>query len=147
MAYTRRLFGPQWSPLQQLQSEVNRLFQNWSDPATPGSGGNFPTLNAWEERDALHLTAELPGLSMQDLEIYVTDNRQLTIKGERKRTVPEKAVRHREERGFGKFARVLTLPFAVDAERVEARLENGVLYLKLAKHESAKPRKTQVKGE
>lgn len=145
MAFVRGSFGNQWNPFQQLQSEMNRLFQRWTDDSTATSA--FPALNVYEEGEALHLTAELPGLAMQDLEIYVTDNRQLTIKGERKRQVPEKAIRHREERGFGKFARVLALPFAVDSERVDARLENGVLHLKLAKHESAKPRKIKVTGE
>ena len=70
---------------------------------------------------------------------------QLTIKGDRKSAVPEKGVRHRQERGFGNFVRVLALPFAVDADKVEARFENGVLQIKLAKHESAKPRKIHVK--
>jgi HSP20 family protein len=146
MVFSRRQqFNPMWNPLNQLQSEMNRLFQRWSDG--PAEEAAYPTLNAWEEGDALHLSAELPGLTMSDLEIYVTDNRQLTIKGERKRNIPAKAIPHREERGFGKFTRVLTLPYAVDAEKVEARLENGVLWLKLAKHESAKPRKIKVSGE
>ncbi len=147
MTFSRRPFNSQWNPFHQLQSEMNRLFQNWTDTVTPGASTNFPALNAWEEGDALFLTAELPGLSMNDLEIYVTDNRQLTIKGERKRSAPEKAIRHREERGFGKFSRTLTLPFPVDAEHVEARLENGILSLRLTKHESAKPRKIKVTGE
>ena len=54
---------------------------------------------------------------------------------------------HRQERNFGQFTRTLTLPFAVDADKVEARLENGVLRIKLAKHESARPRKIEVKAE
>ena len=53
----------------------------------------------------------------------------------------------RSGRGFGQFVRVLTLPVLVDAERVDARFENGVLLVKLAKHESAKPRKIPVKSE
>ena len=61
--------------------------------------------------------------------------------------MPEKGVRHRQERGFGKFVRTLSLPFAVDANNVDARFENGVLRIKLAKHESAKARKIVVKGE
>jgi len=89
----------------------------------------------------------LPGLKLADLEILVTGNTQLTVKGERKFEAPEKAVRHRQERGFGKFVRTLTLPFAVDPNNVDARLENGVLQIKLAKHETAKARKIVVKGE
>jgi HSP20 family protein len=147
MVFSRRQFGSNWNPLNQLQSEMNRLFQRWTEDATSGASASFPPLNAWEEGEQLFVTAELPGLAMSDLEIYVTDNRQLTIKGERKRHVPEKSVRHREERGFGKFSRTLEMPFAVDSDKVEAKFENGILYLKLAKHESAKPRKIQVQGE
>ena len=68
-------------------------------------------------------------------------------KGERKPQVPEKATCHRQERGFGSFVRVLTLPFEVNRDNVDARFENGVLQVKLAKHESAKPRKITVKAE
>jgi HSP20 family protein len=54
---------------------------------------------------------------------------------------------HRQERTYGSFTRSLTLPFPVDADKVDARLENGVLLIKLAKHESARPRKITVKAE
>jgi HSP20 family protein len=91
--------------------------------------------------------AELPGLDLKDLEIFVTGGTQLTLKGERKPQAPEKALWHRQERGFGAFNRTITLPFAVDAEKVEAKFENGVLLVKLAKHESARPRKIQVKAQ
>jgi HSP20 family protein len=90
--------------------------------------------------------AELPGLDMKDVEIYVTGTDQLTLKGARKAFVPEKGVQHRQERSFGNFVRVLTLPVPVDAAKVEAKLENGILQLKMAKHESAKPRKITVKA-
>jgi HSP20 family protein len=141
-------FSPQWNPLQQFQSEMNRLFDRWSGGAAPGAGSTaFPALNVWEEGEQVLVEAELPGLKLEDLEIYVTGGNQLTIKGERKPNVPEKSVWHRQERAFGTFSRSLTLPFPVDADKVDARLENGVLLLKLAKHESARPRKIPVKGE
>jgi HSP20 family protein len=60
--------------------------------------------------------------------------------------VPEKGVWHRQERGFGRFSRTVTLPFAVDASKVDAHFENGVLRVQLAKHESAKPRMIAVKA-
>jgi HSP20 family protein len=148
MARSRwQTFDPVWTQLQQLQSEMNNLFRRWGDDGLRGAG-SFPPVNVWEENDALHLTAELPGMKLEGLEIFVTGNNQLTLKGERKPAAPAKgAVQHRQERGFGGFVRVLTLPFAVDAGQVEARLENGVLRLKLPKHESAKPRKITVKAE
>lgn len=141
-----------WEPLgmvgqlNQLQSEMNRLFDRWGGHF-PGNGApSYPAVNIWEDAEAVHVSAELPGLDLNDLEIYVTGGNQLTLKGQRKRSVPEKAVFHRQERGFGSFVRVLTLPFAVNSETVDAKLENGVLLVKLAKHESAKPRKIAVQA-
>jgi HSP20 family protein len=148
LTVNRQVFNPMWNQLQQFQGEMNRLFDRWND------GGNrqtnwatYPPVNVWEDGDALHLEAELPGLKLEDLEIYVTGNNQLTLKGERKPAFPEGGVRHRQERAFGQFVRSLTLPFAVDPNKVDARFENGVLQIDLAKHESAKARKIVVKGE
>jgi len=142
-------FNPLWGQVQQLQTEMNRLLDRWtdSDSGHRNFGGSFPAVNVWENADHVYVEAELPGLEAKDLEIHVTGGNQLTIKGERKQQVPEKAVLHRQERGFGAFVRVLTLPFNVDAEKVDARFENGVLVIDLAKHEAAKPRKISVKGE
>jgi HSP20 family protein len=138
-------FSPAWTHLAQLQNELNRLFDRWGDDGRRGGAG-FPPLNLWEEADSLVVEAELPGLDMKDLEIYVTGTDQLTIKGERKSDAPPKGVQHRQERPSGSFVRVLTLPVPVDANKVEARLENGVLQLRLPKHETAKPRKIAVKS-
>jgi HSP20 family protein len=133
--------------MQQLQSEMNRLFDRWGDG---GRGHTFatsyPAVNVWEDGENVLVEAELPGLDPKDLEIHVTGGNQLTLKGERKEAIPEKRVVHRQERGFGTFVRVLTLPFPVNADKVDARFENGVLLVKLPKHEAAKPRKINVKG-
>jgi HSP20 family protein len=148
MLTSRNVFSPMWSPLQQFQSEMNRLFDRWADNGgrTPAWSG-YPPVNIWEDGNILHLEAELPGLALEDLEILVSSTTQLTIKGERKAGVPDKVVRHRQERGFGKFSRTFTLPFPVDPNAVTARFDSGVLQIDLAKHESAKPRKIVVKGE
>jgi HSP20 family protein len=141
-------FSPLWNQFQQFQSEMNRLFDRWNGGAGPEGGyAAFPALNVWEEADQVFVEAELPGLKLEDLEIYVTGGNQLTIKGERKPNVPEKGLWHRQERAFGTFSRSLALPFPVDPDKVDARLENGVLLVKLAKHESARPRKIPVKAQ
>jgi HSP20 family protein len=139
-------FSPLWNQLEQFQSEMNRLFDRWSDGGRPGRTA-FPPVNVWEDAEHAFVEAELPGLDLKDLEIYVSGGNQLTLKGERKPNVPEKGVWHRQERGFGQFVRTVALPFPVDPEKVEARFENGVLLVKLAKHESARPRKIAVKAE
>jgi HSP20 family protein len=138
-------FQPVSNVLSQFQNEINRLFDRWGDD--PNRAAVAPLINAWEAGDEIFLEAELPGLELNELEIYVSGGNQLTIKGQRKPPTVNKGVWHRQERPFGAFNRTLTLPFAVDADKVEARLENGVLTVKLAKHESARPRKIAVKGE
>jgi HSP20 family protein len=133
-------------PLRQLHSEMNRLFQRWGEEGAQFSGA-FPPVNVWEDNDAVYVEAELPGLDLKDLEIYVTGGNQLVLKGERRPCAPEKAVWHRQERGTGSFVRSLTLPFEVDSDKVDARFENGVVTVTLPKHQSARPRKITVKGD
>lgn len=140
-------FHPVWNQLQQFQEEMNRLFDRWGNGSTFGGPAGFPALNVWEDGEQVHVEAELPGLDLKDVEIYVSGGNQLTLKGERKSNLPEKGIWHRQERSFGSFTRSLTLPFPVDAEKVDARLENGVLHIQLSKHESARPRKIPVKAE
>jgi HSP20 family protein len=126
---------------------MHRLFDRWGDRNAFGGPSGFPALNVWEVSDDLHVEAELPGLNLKQVEVYVSGGNRLTIKGERKANLPEKGVWHRQERVYGLFNRRLTLPFPVDAETVDARLENGVLHIQLSKHESARPRKIPVKAE
>jgi HSP20 family protein len=141
-------WGNLWNPLQEFQSEVKSLFDRWGGVDRAGQfGGRFPLLNVWEDADHCFVEAELPGIELKELEILVTGGSRLAIKGERRPLTTDKGVWHRQERAFGRFTRTLSLPFPVDPEKVEARLENGVLLVKLAKHESARPRKITVKAE
>ena len=130
-----------------LHDEMNRLVHRWNDWSGQSFDvATFPALNVCEEEEAFRVEAELPGVAMNDLEIYVGGQNQLTIKGERKAAPPEKAAQHRQERHFGRFVRTLTLPSPVDQDKVEARLDNGILTIVLPKHERAKPRKIEVKA-
>src|SRR5205807_3265412 len=70
-----------WNQLSQFQHEMNRLFDRWG-PAAPTAAAAFPPVNVREEDDAVVLEAELPGLELKDLEIFVTGGNQLTLKGE-----------------------------------------------------------------
>jgi HSP20 family protein len=139
--------SPVWNQLQDLQGEVNRLFDAWGDRGHRFLGTpSFPAFNVWENDNDLYVESELPGMELDDLEIYVTGHNQLTIKGERKPPQLGKGVYHRQERGFGTFVRTLTLPVPVDENKIDARFENGVLKLHMPKHEAAKPRKIEVKA-
>jgi HSP20 family protein len=138
-------FNPVWKQMQQFQEEMNRLFNRW-DGGLRSFAAGYPAVNVWEDKDSVFVEAELPGINPNELEIHVTGGDQLTLKGERKFAVPEGAISHRQERGSGSFVRVLTLPFPVNSDKVEAHYENGVLQIKVGKHEAAKPRKITVKG-
>jgi HSP20 family protein len=135
-----------------MQSEMNRL-RNEMDRLFGRFGGNgrqqstaveYPALNLWEDGECLYVEAELPGLQLEDLEIFVTGGNQLTISGERKEPGSEGISWHRRERGFGKFTRVVQLSSPVDEEHVEAHFKLGVLTIKLPKQEEAKPRRITV---
>ena len=136
-----RTFG--YSPVSSLASEMDRLFQSVLPGLSVPGGARpaFPAFNAWEDEQALHVEAEIPGVPMDQLEITVQGD-ELTIKGQRPARQNEGWVR--QERWHGAFERTVTLPVAIDAERVSASLENGVLTVTLPKAESAKPRRIQV---
>ncbi len=105
-----------------------------------------PELNVWEDEHAVYAEADLPGIDPAQLEVTVTGGNQLTVQGERTAPKFEGASWLRQERPFGKFVRAVTLPTLVDADKVEAKYEAGVLRLTLPKHEAAKPRKITVTG-
>jgi HSP20 family protein len=134
-----------FSPLMRLQDQMNRLFEDFFEdmPVGRGYGAGYPGVNVWEDGDAAHIEAELPGLSMEDIEVLVSGN-EVTINGERKIVDVQDATYHRRERGTGRFTRTLTLPWEIDADKVEAKLREGVLKLTVFKSETAKPRKVKV---
>jgi len=148
MLLTRR-----WEPFTDLWGELGR-FRNQMDQLlgqvqqhVPGLSTAFPPVNVWQDTDNVYVEAELPGMKLDDLEIYVVEGNQLALRGERKPFTADKGVWHRQERGFGKFARTIPLPVPVDLDKVEARFENGVLHVALPKSEAAKPRRITVKAE
>jgi HSP20 family protein len=104
----------------------------------------YPPLNVWEDGDVLRIEAEIPGVKLEDIEVSF-DNGELTLKGEKKFEGKENAPLHRRERLYGTFARTLTLPWEVVADKVSAELKDGVLIVTLPKAEAAKPRKVAVK--
>jgi HSP20 family protein len=146
-----------FAPIEQLRSgvtrfqqEMDRLFERWGLqlPHWPALAVSYPALNIWEDDTSVHVEGELPGLKLEDLDILVTGDDQLTIKGKREKPKePKGAIWHRQERGFGDFSRVITLPAPVNASKVDARFEQGVLTIKMAKSEAAKAKKIPVKGE
>ena len=140
-----RLLQP-WRPMQQLRCEMDRLLSHFPWDVMPGGAGFVPALpavNLWETADALHIEFELPGVKTEELEISAI-GRGLVVKGRWPEHPVENTTQHRRERPTGEFTKVVSLPTEVDPAKVEARMENGVLSIVLAKVEAAKPRKISV---
>jgi HSP20 family protein len=125
--------------MRRLQEEVDRA----STSPTRAAGG-FPAVNIWQGTDSAALTAELPGVDPADIDISVKEE-VITITGERKApATDDQTVWNRRERPYGRFSRVIQLPFKVDPDRVEARLQDGVLQIELHRPEADKPRRVQI---
>jgi HSP20 family protein len=120
---------------------MNRLFDGYDSGMELS---RFPALNVWGNADSVVVTAELPGLKVEDLDLNVVNN-QLTMKGERKGDQPaEDAMCHRRERQTGSFVRTVRLPFAVENDKVTANYENGVLTVVMPRQEATKPKRIEI---
>jgi HSP20 family protein len=126
--------------LRRLQEEMDRL----AGAFTPAAA-SFPAVNLYAGRDGIAISAELPGVAKDELEIHAHRD-TLTLRGTRRPAAENEQAYHRRERRSGAFTRTIQLPFRVDPERIEARLENGVLQLSLQRPEEDKPRRIEVKG-
>ncbi|MGA0596898.1 Hsp20/alpha crystallin family protein [Enterovirga sp. CN4-39] len=134
------LFGA--DPFSALHRDVNRLFDEVMRgtslaAAGQGQGGMSsviaPQMNVSETDNEIRVTAELPGVSEQDIQVDLNDD-LLTIRGEKKLERKEdKENFHFVERSYGTFQRSLQLPFPTDPGKVQARFENGVLTVTLPK--------------
>jgi len=147
----RRPFGTAypWREMERLRREMDRLF------STAGSGLNaaprYPAMNVWTNENGVVVTAELPGVKPEAIEISVVSD-TLTVSGNRE---PEdlKACEghsegqyHRRERSCGSFSRAFQLPFQVEPNQVEATFDNGILRINLPRAEADKPKKIAVKA-
>jgi HSP20 family protein len=106
----------------------------------------FPAVNAWVNDEGINLTAEIPGVDPESINITVSGD-EVSLSGTRNlEDLPEDIKFHRRERGFGEFVRTLNLPFEVDADAVEAKFHNGVLNIKMPRLPEEKPRKIEVRS-
>lgn len=130
-----------------LRSEMDRLFDSFFEPG----GGNGARLAPWtpsvdlsETDDRIRVTAEIPGVNVEDLDISVQGD-VLTISGQKEEEkTDEQEDFYRSERHFGSFVRRVPLPAPVDSENVDARFRRGVLTITMNKTESARPRRIEI---
>jgi HSP20 family protein len=134
-----------------FQDRMNRLF----DEVFPGmqrrgeeqefQAGNWtPPVDIYEDENAIHVKADLPGIDPSSLDVRVEGNR-LLLRGERnfeKETKKENF--YRIERSYGSFIRAFTLPHNIQSDRIDAQYKNGELNISLPKREDAKPKQIRV---
>jgi HSP20 family protein len=138
-----------WEPFRELEQVTERmrrmLEQTFGELAGPSDGTAWSPLVDIEEEDGAYvIDAELPGVKPEDVNIEVIGN-ELAVTGEIKEQ-ERKGIVRRQTRRTGRFEYRVTLPEQVDADKVEAKLNDGVLTIRLPKSERAQRRKVQVKA-
>ena len=134
-----------WQEMDQLQREMNRLFDS-SSRGRVVSAPSYPAINIWTNDEGMLISAEMPAVHPNDINIDVNAD-ALSISGDRKPDeVAKEAIFHRRERSYGSFSRTIQLPFMVDTNKVEANFRDGVLMISLPRAEADKPKKITIKS-
>ena len=148
-ALTSRL----WNPVRRVESPLDAV---WGDMDRGmcrifSDGSRFdmplePRLEVEEDENEVRVRAEIPGIKREDLHVELRDG-VLTLRGEKKDEHEGKdGGRHWSERVYGSFARRISVPAYVDAEKIQATYKDGILSLSLPKTEQAKPKQIEVKS-
>lgn len=137
-------FGPRWSlfdEMQRLQRDLNRLFSGTTDILR---APRFPAVNLRQNKDAVILEAEVPGVDPAQIAVTVERN-TVTISGSRPAPkTSDDDVIHRQERFSGEFARTFELPCRVDENAVQATCKNGILTVTMPRAPEDKPKQITV---
>ncbi len=131
-----------------LQNHMNRLFDTalhgWNNGDVNATTQWAPSTDIYETDKELVVNLDLPGVNPKMIDIRV-ENNVLTVRGERQFDESQNRENfHRAERMYGAFARSFTLPTSVDADKIHASYNAGVLRISLPKAEAAKPRKIEI---
>lgn len=135
--------------VRRFRDEVDDLFHRFFpvDPLFDTANGAFaPPMDVIEKKDSVIVRTEIPGMKPDDIDISISGD-TLTVRGE-KHTEEKKEIEGylHQERTYGKFSRMITLPFHVKQAKADATYENGVLEVRLAKAEESKAQKITVKS-
>ena len=136
-------------PFSRLHESVDRLMDSALSGLTTAdraffAGSRFPAINVWEDERALFVEAEVPGVTMDSIDVSILDG-ELAIKATRPLTLPEGAAVIRQDRPTGEFVRTFSLPCAVDESAVDASLKDGVLTVRIPKRMELRPRRIEVR--
>jgi len=143
-----------WSPLRELEAMQQRFDEIFGKPFLPSVWGRLPEGTSWvpavevfEKEDKYVIRVELPGVKEEDMNVSVEGD-TLTIKGEKKAEGEVKEENYyRCERSYGSFIRSIGLPSTVNASKISADYEDGVLEVTLPKAHEVKPKKIQIKAK
>ncbi|MCD2324416.1 Hsp20/alpha crystallin family protein [Sphingomonas sp. IC-56] len=146
-------FSQRLAPLGRLRAEMDRWFEDIPARLQQLQAGQIrfpmssPAIDMTETDDGYQLTAEVPGIDAEDVEISVTDG-MLKIAGEKREERAESASDYSySERSYGRFEREIALPHDADTSAIKARVTKGVLAITMPKDKSAEGRKQQIPVE
>lgn len=128
-----------------LASFANEIDRACAVPTRSVIRGGAPAINILGSENELIIEAEVPGMTLDDIEIVLNAD-ELTIRGERRTATPENTTMLRQERPSGSFERSFTLPAEIDSEKAVATLDHGVLTVTLPKSQAARPRRLEISG-
>lgn len=141
------------SPLHILQNELNRLLEDYLQPARYGAAEPPPTdidpqawspaVNVYETNEEMIVVVEVPGVDPASIDLAVTGN-VLSVRGSKEPAALPESAPHLRERRFGAFHRQLSVP-DVDFDKAQAEASNGVLLIRLPKRSTAKPRTIPIR--
>lgn len=142
----------EWRPFREVSRLRREMDHLWDDYFGSGRRGLRPlesefalTVDVKETAETVVVKAEVPGMDAKEINISVTGN-MLTIKGEKTSEREDKEDYHLVERSYGSFSRSLTMPAAVDMDKIEAKYDKGVLTVTCPKKEEVKPRAIEIKS-
>ena len=133
--------------LERMRSEMDRIWDRYSNEfsASPLKQEWSPALNLAETEDSLVVELEVPGISPEDINVFVTGE-MLVVEGEKRQEKDKEEKNYLlVERVYGRFNRSLRLPTVVDPDRVEARYKDGILLITLVKTKTAKSKRIEIK--
>jgi HSP20 family protein len=139
--FPRLGFDP-FAELRRMQGEMNRLFSGYG----LATARDFPPINIWLGDNSVVVTAELPGVTRNEVSLNLQDD-VLTLDGKREPKQQQENVNwQRRERSYGSFSRAVQLPFRIDPDKVQARFNNGILEIELERLEADRPKKIEVRA-
>jgi HSP20 family protein len=137
---------PLFREFQRLEQELDEFFAGgtpWAGGIRSLPPGTFPAVNVASSTDAVNVYVFAPGIDAKSLEISLQQN-VLTIDGRREASQDSAATYYRSERFEGTFRRVIALPEDVDPDKVEASYRDGIVEIRIQRHESSKPRRIEI---